>query len=511
MKTSDGREKLMEAKEIKKPEKKEDILKNDLEKISKKLEKAEIKQKEIEDIIPKIRKLMRAKVPKEILLKVIHLLIMQTTFRLKFLKSSFRRIPQLLAEFGIEVKVQVQQLAHQAESVETFGAQYPFIAVDPSGKWIAQAAATSTHGKYRIEFYQLKEDEVFYHHALEFSVKGDLFTISTDNQIKGMVFNTDGNILWASVGSKPDTGPFKTYLVKINPNEGVIQSFGPMYAYEYYNSKYSRIHLEKMKIINDNGVEKIISPMILYPRSLVLVECANPANIEVWELHFTLPNFPNFFIRCTDIGTIGNWIYVVGWAENARSSEIPNPVVCVMVLDLSNRSLIYGPYLISEMLGFYDYHTNTSWPLKIRTTLDGTGVYVIAQQLSPTQRGGPTPDHSGFSYIELESGKIWLRDTFPWGSQLIKFQMTIDIIESQNKVYLQLTKRDQAYNYWRGLVRLNDALYPSDQTQTIPDDWWHNFFAELHPKRPKDIIISSVRPVFHPVQPTGLVSIWEAF
>ncbi len=497
--------------EDRKKEKKEEGIKNELSKIIIKLEKADIKEKDILNIQQKLKRLMKAGIKKENLNTIVHLLIMKIAFRDKFLKHGIRKLPRILAEFGIHLDIKLEQLPRQAESTETFGSQNPLMAVSPIGDWIAQAAEMSTHGNYRIELYRLENEQIAYDRVLEFIIKGDKPTATTNNRIKALCFNNDGSILWVSAGTEPSQGPFKTWLVKYITKTWQYETFGPVFPYNYYETDFSRSHFAPISVIYEDEFEKLITTVPTYPRMLAIFNPSKPNDVDSIVIDKKPENFPNFFIRFVDIKIMGNDLLAAGWAENCYNDGINNPRASLVVVDLTNRSVKFGPFFISEMMGYYDSYKGVVAPLKVRPNSDLSGAYLIAEELAPKLKGGRNPDHSGFAYIEFQSGKIWIRDTFPYETEGIRHQMVRNIFELKGNRYMHYLKRDKAYNTWRGLIRLDDDLNITDLSRAIPEDWWPNCSFKLHPKRPNDFIISAVRVLYHPNFPSGLIALWEAF
>jgi hypothetical protein len=476
-----------------------------------KMEKAGINKKEIENTSSKLKKLLKAGITKEHLNTISHLLIFKSPFRYKFNQTALRRMSRLLAEFGVDITLKLEQPPRNAESPETAGCQFPQMAVDPMGRWVAQAGEMSSHGAYRFEIYELKDDTVFYHHMIEIPIKGDIITTSSYNQVKGLTFNQDGSILWISLGNNPMIGPYKTWLVKINTKDWTHAVYGPVHPYNYLNMVYSHANFFNLKVIKDRNTEKIIAPMLFYQKTIITFDPTKPSEIEPWEINTPIEGLPNFFMRFTDIAISENLLFAAGWAENAETDGITNPRASLIVLNLNNRSIAYGPHYIPEMMGYYDYYHNIIAPLKLRLSKDGISVYLIAEYLTPLQKGGMVPDHTGFAFLNFKTGERWLRDTFPSIAPGLKEQRIRDVLELGTARYLKLYKRDELNNIWHGLIKLDENLNPTEIKKKGPEDWWPQIYAEPHPTRSNDAIMSAVRNIYHPNLPTGIISIWEGF
>ena len=146
-----------EMKELKKGE----ISREKLLNIQTKLEQANLPKKEISKMLPKLKKLIKAGISDSNLKRVTQDLILKTSFRHRFLHLNLRKIPRLLAENDINLKITLPQISRQAESSEVFGFQFPHMAIDPSGKWVVQVGSSSPRGEYRLELFEIKNDKIF--------------------------------------------------------------------------------------------------------------------------------------------------------------------------------------------------------------------------------------------------------------------------------------------------------------------------------------------------------------
>lgn len=497
--------------EIKKEIKKEEKIKEELSKITLRLEKAGILLKEISNIQPKIKKLCSAGLVKENLNKIIHMLILKDVFRIKFLKTGFRRLPRLLAEFDINVDIKLEQLTRQAESPETYGYRYPHMAVDPGGRWVVQTGDIDPHGKYHLEVFELHDEGVDFHQSVEFSIKGDFPTISSNNRVKGVTFNPDGTSLWVSAGTKPEYGPFKTWLLRFKTNDWTYEVFGPVFPYKYYKDFYSRAHFYNMNVIVLNGLEKIIIPVPSYPRTIAIFDPTKPEEFAPWLIETHVEGHPNFYIRFTDLIVKANWIYAAGWAENASSDGISNPRASMVIINKNTLALEYGPFYIPKMLGYYNHINGAVWGLRQRLNSDESGIFLLAEKLAPEMIGGIIPNHSGFAFINFKTHEVRVRDEYPRETSEYRLREVRDILEFGGIVYTLSFRRDRSYNVWHGLIRLDENLYPTNSIKSVPDDWWNRIYIEPHPLRQQDMILSAVRSIYHPNFPSSLVAIWKAF
>ncbi len=475
------------------------------------LENTPFEKKELANFRQKLKKLSKAGITKDNLDKIVNNLIMSKSFKGKFLKSNFRRLSRLLAEYGLEVKVKEPQLPRQSESPETYGYRFPHMAVDPEGHWVAQAADIGTRGAYNVEIYELKDQGVSHSHVLNFTIKGDKHFISQNDRIKGLAFNQDGTTLWISAGSRPPQGPFKTWLIKFDTGDWSYEIFGPIQPYHYFDGFYSRAHFNNLCTITEDGREKILAPVPSYSRVLGLFDPADPTGYDPWLIEAQPDGRPNFFIRFTDSAIVNNRIYAAGWAENAATDGIANPRAAMVVINKNSHSVEYGPYYVPSMMGRFDYITGKIWPLKIRPDTNGIGAYLIAEKLAPTRIGLDHPDHSGYAYINCQTNEIQVRDKFPHKMSETLLQEIRDVVQFGDNVYVLRFKRDTRYNSINSLIRLDDNLYLTDAINSLPEDWWNRVYAESHPTNNNDVIISAVRTIYHPNLPSGLIALWKAF
>ena len=409
-----------------------------------------------------------------------------------------------------QIKLKFEQFPRQADSPESFGTDPPIIAVDPTGKWVAQAGSVNSDCEYGIEIYELVKDTVTYSQLKKISISGEKLKITGNNKIKGLRFNRDGTTLWVSLGTNPSNGPFKTWIIKFNTKNWNHEIFGPISPYEYLKYTFSKVHFLNFDTYNDNGTEKLIAPSQFNRNALLIFNPEEPNNMEFWELNLRNEENLQIYMRFTDLIIKGDLLYVSGWTEIKDNIVINNPYASLIILDLKKRKLVFGPLIIPEMLGYFNFNDKIIWPLKLRLKMNSTGAYLIAEKLVSRETGGLHPDHSGFAYIEFESKTVKIRDSYPVQTKELRLQEVRDVIELVNGNFILIFKRDLFFNSANEIIKLNEDLHLTQNKKLLPEDWWPHVQIENHPKRLLDIIISAIRNIYHPINPTGQISIWEA-
>lgn len=384
--------------------------------------------------------------------------------------------------------------------------QFPLLAVDPKGRWVAQAgrcrpgAASSPllSTLCRLNVFELRSDSVSFvgSHDVPFQARAD----ASYFRIRALAFSADGSALWASVGWQYKPTWFATYLVRFETTRWSHVLYGPIETREYLGDQISAFALNRIQPVLVETSERVVAPVepsgsVGFDTVLVF-DPASPTTLERWHIDARPADAPGFLLRTTDVAGFGGLLAVAGWADGLNQPGEASPRAAVTIVRMVDRAVIAGPYAVPTVAGIADSPNARLSGLRCRWSADGSRLWLAASEAVWPPNGSPNPNRNGIAAVEVASGKTTVA-YLPRLQEETEYDIVLDLLESGGVPLLLRLHQSRLTGNRAELVALQPDLRPGPSPLRLCADVGWLVYAEPHPTRPGDVVVSASLPGVH--------------
>lgn len=379
--------------------------------------------------------------------------------------------------------------------------QFPVLAVDPKGRWVAQggrcrpgtASSALPSTLCAVHVFELRGDGVSF--VGSYDVPFEARTDASYFRIRALAFSTDGSALWASVGWQFKPAWLATYLVRFETTRWSHVLYGPIETREYLGDLISEFALNRIQPVSVAGSELVVAAAEVSGSidTVLVFNPAKPAALEHWRLGAKPADAPGFLLHTADVAASGGLLAVAGWAEGSNQPGGASPRAAVTVLRLADRAVVAGPYVVAALAGVVSAADVHLPALRCRWSGDGSRLWLATSEAVWPPDGSPNPNRNGIAGVEVASGKTTVA-YLPRLQEESEYDIVLDLLESGGMPLLLRLHRSRLTGNRAELASLQPDLRPGSSPLRLCADVGWSVYAEPHPTRPGDVVISASIP-----------------